>query len=140
MNDNDVRDLLAKARTIAVLGAKDKPGQAVDSVGRYLIRAGYEVIPVHPVRKDVWGLTTYATLADIPVPVDVVDVFRAPEYCAGHAREALALTPLPSLFWMQLGISNAEARDLMQQKNVAVIEDACLMVVHARLFGAAPKH
>ncbi len=140
MSDNDVKSLLSKARTIAVLGAKDKPGQAVDSVGRYLIRAGYEVIPVHPVRKDVWGLTTYSSLADIPKPVDLVDVFRAPEYCAGHAREALALDPPPSLFWMQLGISNAEARELLAQKGVAVVEDACLMVVHARLFGAAPKH
>ena len=137
MNDLEVKELLSKARTIAVLGAKDKPGQAVDSVGRYLIRAGYEVIPVHPARKNVWGLTTYPTLADIPVPVDVVDVFRAPEYCADHARETLALSPLPSLFWMQLGIRNAEAAELLREKNVAVVDDACLMVVHARLFGRA---
>jgi len=80
-----VRDILSRAVTIAVIGAKDKPGPA-DDVGRYLIDRGFRVIPVHPARRDVWGLKTYARLADIEEAVDVVDVFRAAAHCPDHAR------------------------------------------------------
>jgi len=135
MNNEELRDLLETVRGVAVLGAKDVPGQPVDRVGRYLIRAGYTVIPVHPKRQSVWGLPAFASLADIPVAVDLVNVFRAPEYCAEHAREALRLSPLPRLFWMQLGIANAEAVSLLAGQGVPVVEDACLMVEHARIFG-----
>lgn len=132
--DNTLRTLLAEAHTIAIIGAKDKPGP-VDMVGRYLKAAGYTVIPVHPVRKDVWGLVTYRTLADIPVPVDVVNVFRAAEHCPAHAHEALALSPRPRLFWMQQGICSAEAGQLLAAGGIRVVEDACIMVDHRRLFG-----
>lgn len=134
MDTESLRRLLTETRVIAVVGAKDAPGQAVDRVGRYLIKAGYDVIPVHPVRKNVWGLTTYASLADIPRPVDLVDVFRAPQYCPDHAREVLAMSPRPKVFWMQLGISSREASDLLAEQGVIVVEDACLMVDHARVF------
>lgn len=134
MDNENLRQLLAETRVIAVVGAKDAPGQAVDRVGRYLIKAGYDVIPVHPVRKNVWGLTTYASLADIPRPVDMVDVFRAPQYCPDHAREALAMSPRPKVFWMQLSIRSEEAAALLAEQGVIVVEDACLMVDHARLF------
>ena len=134
MDTESLRRLLTEVRVIAVVGAKDAPGQAVDRVGRYLIKAGYDVIPVHPVRKNVWGLTTYASLADIPRPVDLVDVFRAPQYCPDHAREALAMSPRPKAFWMQLGIRSEEAAALLAEQGVIVVEDACLMVDHARVF------
>ena len=134
MNTESLRRLLTQVRVIAVVGAKDAPGQAVDRVGRYLIKAGYDVIPVHPVRKNVWGLTTYPTLADIPRPVDMVNVFRAPQYCPDHAREALAMSPRPKVFWMQLGIRSEEAAALLAEQGVIVVEDACLMVDHARVF------
>ena len=134
MNTESLRRLLTQVRVIAVVGAKDAPGQAVDRVGRYLIKAGYDVIPVHPVRKNVWGLTTYPTLADIPRPVDMVNVFRAPQYCPDPAREALAMSPRPKVFWMQLGIRSEEAAALLAEQGVIVVEDACLMVDHARVF------
>jgi predicted CoA-binding protein len=135
MNKEKLRGILETVRTISVIGAKDVPGQPVDRVGRYLIRAGYTVIPVHPKRKTVWGLPAFAGLAEIPVPVDLVNVFRAPEYCAEHAREVLKLLPLPRLFWMQLGITNAEAVSLLAEQGVPVVEDACLMVEHSQIFG-----
>jgi hypothetical protein len=135
MDKEKLRGILETVRTIAVIGAKDVPGQPVDRVGRYLIRVGYTVIPVHPKRKSVWGLPAFAGLTDIPVPVDLVNVFRAPEYCAEHAREALKLSPLPQLFWMQLGIVNAEAVSLLAEQGVSVVEDACIMVEHAKMFG-----
>ena len=76
LSDGRMREFLTQARTIAVVGAKDKEGQPVDRVGKYLIQAGYQVIPVHPIRKDVWGLQTYPSLAEVPFPVDIVNVFR----------------------------------------------------------------
>lgn len=135
LNDTQLRSLLLKARTIAVIGAKDKPGQPVDRVGRYLIEAGYAVIPVHPKRRIVWGLEAFPSLADAPGCVDIVNVFRAPEHCAGHAQEALALAAPPRLFWMQLGIANAEAAALLARRGVPVVENACIMIERDRLLG-----
>lgn len=137
MDSQMVRDILEKARTIAIIGAKDKAGQPVDKVGRYLIEAGYEVIPVHPRRKNVWGLYTYEAVTDIEQDVHIIDVFRASENCPAHAQEAVLLSPLPLLFWMQLGISHAGAARVLADKGIHVVEDACLMVEHARLFGGS---
>lgn len=131
--DDELKALLQKVKTIAVIGAKDKPGQPVDMVGRYLIEAGFTVCPVHPVRKGVWGLETYPSLLDVPVPVDLVDVFRAPQFCAAHAREALELGRAPLGFWMQSGIASEEATDILGGAGVMVVQDACLMVEHRRL-------
>lgn len=133
--DDTLRSLLQKARTIAIVGAKDKAGQPVDMVGRYLIEVGYNVIPVHPVRRQVWGLQAYPSLADVPESIDIVNLFRAPQYCADHARETLALASKPLLFWMQEGIGSAEAGALLMPANIAVVEDACIMIDHRRLLG-----
>lgn len=128
---------LAQVKTIAVLGAKDVPGRPVDRVGRYLIAAGFRVIPVHPVRQNVWGRPTYAGLSEIPEPVDLVDVFRAAQHCPDHARECLELAKLPAIFWMQSGIVSAAARALLEPAGIFVVEDRCLMFEHQRL---APHH
>lgn len=133
-SDQELTALLGQVKTIAVVGAVDKPTRPVDGVGRYLIRAGYTVIPVHPKRTNVWGLTTYPSLTDVPGPVDLVDLFRAPEYCPAHAREVLAMTPRPSLFWMQQGVKSPEAREILHGTGVTVVEDFCLAVAHSRFF------
>ena len=86
--DATLRTLFATARTIAIIGAKDVPGQPVDRVGRYLMEAGYTVIPVHPKRKTVWGLPAVPRI-DLVEQADIVNVFRAPQYCPDHAREVL---------------------------------------------------
>ena len=122
--------LLNTVKTVAVLGAKDVPNHPVDNVGRYLLAHGFTVYPVHPKRKDVWGLPTYTSLADVPGPVDLVNVFRAPQFCVEHARETLALTTPPKLFWMQLGIRSPEARAALSDSPIEVVEDVCLMVFH----------
>lgn len=128
-----LRSLLQDAKSIAILGAKDKAGQPVDRVGRYLLDQGYTVYPVHPVRRAVWGLEAFPTLAALPAPVDIIDLFRAPQYCPEHAREVLLLPWRPRVFWMQSGIRSPEARELLRAVNLMVVEDACLMVEHARL-------
>lgn len=136
---NELRRLLEQTRRIAIVGAKDKPGQAVDRVGRYLMDVGYEVYPVHPARAMVWGLTAYPDLAALPCPVDIINLFRAPQCCPDHAREVLALPWRPSLFWMQLGIRSPEARALLTSTGITVVEDACIMVEHAQLLPNAAK-
>ncbi|OIQ51720.1 hypothetical protein BerOc1_00177 [Pseudodesulfovibrio hydrargyri] len=124
----ELAPLLREVKTIAVVGAADKPGRPVDMVGRALIDMGFTVIPVHPKRTGVWGLTTYPALGDIPVAVDLVDVFRAPQFCPDHAREALAMDPLPKIFWMQSGITSPEARELLASSGITVVEDRCTKV------------
>jgi predicted CoA-binding protein len=130
-SDKELAALLRQVKTIAVVGAKDKPGQPVDRVGRYLIEAGFDVIPVHPKRAVVWGLTAYPSLADVPRPIDAVDLFRAADACPVHAREVLALAARPKIFWMQSGIVSLEAAAILSGSGVDVVQDRCLMVDHA---------
>lgn len=130
-----LRPLLQATRTIAIVGAKDKAGQPVDRVGRYLMSVGYTVYPVHPARRTVWGLPAYANLAALPTAVDMVNLFRAPQYCPEHAKEILQLPWKPKSFWMQLGIRSAEAGQLLHNAGIQVIEDCCIMVEHRRLLG-----
>lgn len=134
-SDKELAALLRQVKTIAIVGAKDKPGQPVDRVGRYLIDAGFTVIPVHPKRPTVWGLAAYPTLDAVPVAIDLVDLFRAADACPEHARETLALKTRPRAFWMQSGIVSAEAREILKDSGVFVVEDRCLMVDHAQLIG-----
>lgn len=132
-NDIALRALLRECRSVAVVGAKDRPGSPVDGVGRYLLRAGFTVYPVHPVRKTVWGLAAFSSLAELPGPVDIVDLFRAPEHCPAHATEVAALPIPPRIFWMQLGIDSPEARVILAALPITVVADRCLMVEHQRL-------
>ena len=133
LDDRLLRALLGESRSIAIIGAKDKPGQAVDRVGRYLLEQGYRIVPVHPVRTTVWGLPAVASIAELPEPVDIINLFRAPEYCPGHAQEVLGLGWKPKLFWMQLGIRSPEARQTLTETGITVVEDSSIMVEHARL-------
>lgn len=133
--DAQLKTLFEENSVIAVVGAKDKPGSPAEHVGRYLIEQGYEVLPVHPVRKTAWGLEAYKSLADLPKAPDIVCLFRASDACYEHALEILQLPWRPKVFWMQLGIVNAQAGELMAKEGVTVVEDACIEVEHKRVFG-----
>lgn len=136
MQPGKVEKLLSNVRCIAIVGAKDVPGQPVDTVGRYLIDAGYTIFPVHPVRQNVWGLPTYKKIADIPISIDLVNVFRASAHCADLARECQKLLALPLVFWMQSGIMNPEVHEVFFGSGVKVVENACLMVEHRNMLKA----
>ncbi|MCL2123766.1 MAG: CoA-binding protein [Desulfovibrionaceae bacterium] len=133
MFDDKIRTLLSSAKTVAIVGAKDTRGQAVDIVGRYLIQAGYAVWPVHPVRRSVWGLSAFPSLAALPGKADIITLFRAASACPEHAREVLALPWKPSAFWMQTGIRSPEAGQTLAAYGVNIVEDMCIMVEHRRL-------
>jgi len=123
------QQILAEARTIAVVGASPKPERPSNQVMRYLLDAGYRVIPVRPLDCDeVHGVRCVATLAEIDGPIDLVDVFRRPEFCADHAREAVAAGA--GTLWLQLGIESAEARGIAEEAGLDYVENACTMVVH----------
>ena len=135
VDEKKLATLLEEVKVIAVIGAVDKPGRPVDRVCRYMMDAGYKIIPVHPKRENVWGLETYQSVKDIPFPVDVVNLFRASQFCADHAREVLELETMPKCFWMQQDIFSPEARELLSGKDITVIEDRCIMVDHKNLAG-----
>jgi predicted CoA-binding protein len=122
---------MREARTIAVVGASPDPNRTSNRVMRYLQRAGYRCIPVNPNAGEVLGERCYPTLAAVPEPVDFVDVFRRPEYCAAVAEDAVAIGT--KALWLQLGIRNADARRIAVDAGLDYVEDACTLVVHRRL-------
>jgi len=124
-------EILRTARTIAVVGASPDPSRTSHSVMRYLQRAGYRCIPVNPNADEVLGERAYASLADVDVRVDLVDVFRRAEYCEDVAREAVT-AGAPAL-WLQLGIRSPSARRVAEEAGLDYVEDACTAVVHRYL-------
>jgi len=126
---SDPLALLREARTIALVGASPTPGRPSHGVMRYLLAHGYRVIPVRPGRAEVLGLPCVASLHEIDEPIDMVDVFRRPEACPEHAREAVAVGARS--LWLQLGIVSPEARAIAEAGGLAYVEDACTAVVHA---------
>ena len=128
-----IQRLLHSARTIAVVGLSDNELRASYFVGYYLKRHGYRVIPVNPRGTQILGETCYASLLDVPEPVDVVDVFRTPDALPGIAREAAAIQA--GALWCQFGVVNEEAARIAEDGGVPVIMDRCLKVEHARYIG-----
>src|SRR6185503_11554224 len=125
----DPVQILRDARTIAIVGASPQPHRSSHGVMRYLLEQGYRCIPVNPECDEVLGLPAVPSLAAIGEPVDLVDVFRRPEFCPGHAREAVAAGA--GALWLQLGISSLEAYDIAVEAGLDYVENACTAVVHA---------
>ena len=122
---------MREAKTIAVVGASPDPGRTSHQVMRYLQGVGYRCIPVNPNADEVLGERSYPSLVELPEPVDFVDVFRRPEYCAAVAEEAVAIGT--QALWLQLGIRSPEARRIAVGARLDYVEDACTLVVHRRL-------
>jgi predicted CoA-binding protein len=134
-DDAGLTRILREARTVAVLGAKARPSEPAHYVPAYLAREGYRVLPVNPTLAGttILGEPVVPTLADLPGPVDVVDVFRRPEYLPGHAAEILALPWRPAVVWFQLGIRNDAAAARLARAGIRVVQDRCMMPEHRRL-------
>jgi hypothetical protein len=128
-----IQRVLHGAKTIAIVGLSPKELRASYFVGYYLKRHGYQVIPVNPRESEILGEKSYPTLADIPVPVDIVDVFRAPDALPQIARETVAIGA--GTLWAQFGVINAEGAKIAEEGGVTVIMDRCLKVEHARYIG-----
>lgn len=128
-----VQRILETCRTIAIVGLSDKRHRPSHGVARYLLDHGYTIIPVNPHVDEVLGQPCYPALSDIPVPVDMVDCFRRSEEMVDVARAAVAIKA--RVLWMQLGVVNAEARDLAEAAGLEVIMDRCIKIDHAQLMG-----
>jgi predicted CoA-binding protein len=136
-DDAGLTRILREARTVAVLGAKGETGEPAYYVPAYLKARGYRVLPVNPTRSGerILGEPVVATLADLPGPVDVIEVFRRPEFLPGHAREILQLPWKPAVVWFQLGIRHDAAAAELAGAGIRVVQDRCMMPEHRRLLG-----
>lgn len=129
--DDELRTLLSTNRTIAVVGASSNPDRASYGVMKILMAAGFKVIPVTPREPRILGRTTYPTLADIPEPVDIVDVFRRAEDTPAVADEAVKIGA--KVLWLQLGITSEEAAARARAGGLAVVMDLCIGKTTSRL-------
>jgi predicted CoA-binding protein len=132
-----IQRVLHNARTIAVVGLSKNELRASFFVGYYLKRHGYRVIPVNPRETEILGEKSYPTLReaqdDLSAPIDIVNVFRAPDALPGIARESVAIGA--STLWCQFGVINAEGAQIATDGGMTVIMDRCLKVEHARYVG-----
>lgn len=133
MNDQTIRDVLTRTQRIALVGASDRPERPSYGVMKYLLDQGYDVIPVSPklAGKTVLGQQVYASLADVPGGIDMVDVFRNSEAAWGVAQEAIAVGA--KTLWLQLGVINEQAAVLAQDAGMTVIMDRCPKIEIPRL-------
>jgi predicted CoA-binding protein len=121
-------DRMLQARRVAVVGMSDDPSRPSHGIGSYLIAHGYDVVPVNPTHAQVMGRKCYAMLSDVPGEIDLVNVFRRPEFCGRVAREAIAVGAKG--IWLQSGIRNEEARELAEEAHIDFVQDRCIMVEH----------
>jgi predicted CoA-binding protein len=128
-----MRETLEKYRTIAVVGLSSNPLRGSYFVAYYLKRHGYRIIPVNPNETEVLGEKSYPSLLDVPEPIDVVDVFRAPEYVPEIAEQAVKVGA--KVLWLQFGVISPEAAEIAEQGGLKVVMDRCMKVEHARTLG-----
>jgi predicted CoA-binding protein len=128
-----IQRVLHNAKTIAIVGLSKNELRASFFVGYYLRRHGYHVIPVNPRETDILGEKSLKSLADIPVHVDIVNVFRAPDALPGIAREAVAIGA--TNLWCQYNVINEEGARTAEAGGLSVVMDRCLKVEHARYIG-----
>jgi uncharacterized protein len=134
-SDAYIRGILNTVKTIAMVGASEKENRPSYFAFKYLLERGYKMIPVNPghAGQQMLGQPIYARLADIPVPVDMVDIFRASQYALLIVQEALTLSPRPQVIWMQLGVRNDEAAALAEANGLKVVMNRCPKIEYGRL-------
>ncbi|HJW03788.1 MAG TPA: CoA-binding protein [Azospira sp.] len=128
-----LRRVLKECSTIAVVGLSADWNRPSYFAAKYMQQRGYRIIPVNPKYPEILGEKCYPDLQSIPEPVDMVDVFRKPQDCAPIAREAVAIGA--KVLWLQLGVVNEEARQIAEAAGLTVVEDRCVKIEYARLFG-----
>jgi len=135
--DSYISGILNETKIIAIVGASANDVRPSFFVTKYLIDKGYEVYPINPghAGKEICGRPAVATLADVPVPIDMVDIFRASAAAPGIVDEVLALDPLPKVIWTQLTVRNDEAAARAEAAGIKVVMNRCPKIEYARLSG-----
>jgi uncharacterized protein len=134
-DDSYIRGILNTVKTMAMVGVSANTSRPSYFAFKYLLERGYRMIPVNPALggQELLGRKVYAGLSEIPEPVDMVDIFRAPRYALAIVEEALALSPRPQVIWMQLGIRNDEAAKLAEASDLKVVMNRCPKIEYGRL-------
>ena len=127
----DPRTVLESSSTVAVVGMSTDPGKQAHTVPAQLKRHGFRVVPVHPEAEEILGERAWPSLAEVPEPIDVVEVFRPAEEAPAIARQAVEVGA--KALWLQLGITSPEARRIAEEAGLAFVEDRCMGVEHRRL-------
>ena len=130
-SDDELREIYAETKTIAVVGASNDESKAANSIPRYLQRQGYRIVPVNPRGGEILGEQSYPSLKEVDVPVDVVDVFRPSEETPAIARDAVTIGA--KVLWLQLGIESDEAAKIAQEGGLRVVMNLCMGATHKRL-------
>ncbi len=125
--------ILERYRRIAIVGLSANPMRPSHFVAIYMLSKGYEIIPVNPREKQILGRTCYASVRDVPPPVEIVDIFRETAAVPGVVDDAIAAGA--KVVWMQLGIVHEEAAERARQAGLEVVMDRCVKIEHARFFG-----
>jgi hypothetical protein len=131
--DAQLTELLRGARTIAVVGLSSRRWRASYGVSEYMQQAGYRIIPVNPKEKEVLGEKAYAHLSDVPEKVDIVDIFRRPEFVPEIVDTAIRIGA--RAVWMQEGVEHEEAATRARAAGLLVVMDRCILRDHRRLLG-----
>jgi len=134
-SDSYIRGILDTVKTIAIVGASNKEIRPSYVVFKYLHEHGYRMFAVNSglAGQTILGRPVYASLADIPEPIDMVDIFRAPRFAVAIVTEALALKPRPQVIWMQLGVRNDDAAALAESAGLKVVMNRCPKIEYRRL-------
>jgi len=133
--DSYIRGILNIVKSIAMVGASEKENRPSYFAFKYLLERGYNMIPVNPghAGENLLGRQIYARLADVPEPIDMVDIFRGSRYALPIVEETLALQPRPQVIWMQLGVRNDEAAALAEADGLKVVMNRCPKIEYGRL-------
>ncbi|MBU1588091.1 MAG: CoA-binding protein [Actinobacteria bacterium] len=137
MDDTSLKALLDSSRTVAVVGLSTDPEKTSSKIAQILLGAGYDVIPVHPKATEILGRTAYPTLADVPVAIDIVDVFRPSAETPGIAEQAVGAGA--KTLWLQLGIASTDARAIAVAGGLTYLEDVCIGATTLRLGNRAAQ-
>lgn len=135
-SDSEMKEILLTAKTIASVGLSSNMEKESYWIASYLKEQGYHIIPVNPTATEIFGEKVYASLSDIPVPVDVVQVFRKPEDVPPVVDEAIKIGA--KIIWMQEGISHEESAQKARDAGLQVVMNACMRAAHRRLIGSKP--
>lgn len=135
--DTYISGILHSVRTIALVGASANIARPSYFVLKYLTEKGYRLFPVNPglAGKEIFGRPVYGSLAEIPEPIDMVDIFRNSDAAAGIVDDALRLTPLPKIIWMQIGVRTDEAAAKAEAAGLKVVMNRCPKIEYGRLSG-----
>lgn len=130
-----IEEMLQNTRYIAVIGAKENEWETAYKVPFYMYKHGFRIFPVNPKfsGKKLFGEPVVDKVNHLIDVIDMVNIFRKPDYLEEHALEILQMNPLPKYIWFQLGIYNDTARKMLEEKGIKVVQNRCIMVEHANM-------